>query len=825
MNKRLSFLFCFFVVTLILTAQNKVRIFGYVVDSNNRGIELVNVFLKGTTTGTTTNQNGYYELITEIKDSAEITFSMVGYQTVSYTIHPKAKVIQLTVELPALNQEIKEIDIVGQKRQTNTIDVLNPSKYRLMPNPSGGIESLLIAFTGVTSSNELSSQYNVRGGNFDENIVYVNGIEIYRPLLIRAGQQEGLSFINSDMVQNVAFSSGGFGVEYGDKMSSVLDIQYKKPRGTEASVSLNLLGASAYVGTASKRFTQMHGIRYKTSAYLLGTLETKGEYNPSFVDYQTYLTYQLKPKWELTFLGNFSQNSYQFIPQTRETSFGTYNMGRKLTVFFGGQEKDLFQTAFGAFTLNYQPLKETKLSLNASGIRTNEKETYDISGEYVLSEIKMEDDLSKETGETLGIGNYHEHARNRLNATVMNISHLGETTISKHQLKWGALLQFEKINDKINEWEWRDSSGYSLPYRPYEAKLYYNLKALNSLSSTRSSVFFQDTYRYSSVAGTFSFTGGLRASYWSFNDEFLLSPRLSFSYLPHWEKDFSFRFATGLYYQSPFYKEIRDTIIDNIGNVNVALNSHIKSPRSVHFVLGGDYYFRALGRPFKFTTETYLKLTDRLISYSIDNVKIVYSGENDGKAYTAGIDFKLFGELVPGTDSWINFSLMRSREDLINDSYVKNTYDENGNLSFSEIVNPGWIPGPNEQRYSFSMMFQDYLPTDPRYKLQLKFIWSDGLPFGPPRNYQFRSVFRMPPYRRVDIGASRLLVNGTDKWMEKTWLKPVKDIWLNVEVFNLLDFKNVNSYYWVTDVYGQQLAVPNYLTGRQFNIKLIVDFK
>lgn len=825
MNKRLSFLFCFFVVTLILTAQNKVRIFGYVVDSNNRGIELVNVFLKGTTTGTTTNQNGYYELITEIKDSAEITFSMVGYQTVSYTIHPKAKVIQLTVELPALNQEIKEIDIVGQKRQTNTIDVLNPSKYRLMPNPSGGIESLLIAFTGVTSSNELSSQYNVRGGNFDENIVYVNGIEIYRPLLIRAGQQEGLSFINSDMVQNVAFSSGGFGVEYGDKMSSVLDIQYKKPRGTEASVSLNLLGASAYVGTASKRFTQMHGIRYKTSAYLLGTLETKGEYNPSFVDYQTYLTYQLKPKWELTFLGNFSQNSYQFIPQTRETSFGTYNMGRKLTVFFGGQEKDLFQTAFGAFTLNYQPLKETKLSLNASGFRTNEKETYDISGEYVLSEIKMEDDLSKETGETLGIGNYHEHARNRLNATVMNISHLGETTISKHQLKWGALLQFEKINDKINEWEWRDSSGYSLPYRPYEAKLYYNLKALNSLSSTRSSVFFQDTYRYSSVAGTFSFTGGLRASYWSFNDEFLLSPRLSFSYLPHWEKDFSFRFATGLYYQSPFYKEIRDTIIDNIGNVNVALNSHIKSPRSVHFVLGGDYYFRALGRPFKFTTETYLKLTDRLISYSIDNVKIVYSGENDGKAYTAGIDFKLFGELVPGTDSWINFSLMRSREDLINDSYVKNTYDENGNLSFSEIVNPGWIPGPNEQRYSFSMMFQDYLPTDPRYKLQLKFIWSDGLPFGPPRNYQFRSVFRMPPYRRVDIGASRLLVNGTDKWMEKTWLKPVKDIWLNVEVFNLLDFKNVNSYYWVTDVYGQQLAVPNYLTGRQFNIKLIVDFK
>ncbi|MEI8085541.1 MAG: TonB-dependent receptor [Paludibacter sp.] len=825
MKNKIFFLLSILFFTVGMSAQTKVRVYGYVIDTNNRGIELANVYFQNSTIGTVTNQNGYYEIITEIKDSATLVYSLLGYTTIKHTIYPTQKVLQISVELPSLSKEIAEVNVIGQRRQTSTLDMLDASKYRLMPNASGGIESLLITFAGVSSSNELSSQYNVRGGNFDENIVYVNGIEVYRPLLVRAGQQEGLSFINPDMVKNVAFSAGGFDAKYGDKMSSVLDINYKKPTEFEATASMSLLGGSAYVGTANKKFTQMHGVRYKTSAYLLGTLDTQGEYNPSFIDYQTYLTYQLKPKWELTFLGNFSQNSYQFIPQTRETSFGTYNMGRKLTVYFEGQEKDLFRTSFGALTLNFKPIKGMKLSLLASTFYTNESETYDILGEYVLSEVKMELDPTKQTGEALGVGKYQQHARNRLNATVSNIAHLGEYDLENHKLKWGVNLQNEIISDKISEWEWRDSAGYSLPFSDKQVNLYYNMKASNVLSTLRTTAFFQDTYKWDTKLGSFSFTGGLRANYWTFNKELLVSPRFSVSLLPHWEKDFSFRFATGLYYQAPFYKEIRDTVTDALGNVNISLNSNIKAQRTVHFVLGGDHYFRAWGRPFKFTTEAYLKLADRVISYSIDNVRIRYSGQNDAKAYTAGADFKLFGELVPGTDSWINLSLMDSKEDILNDSYINKTYDSDGKVLTTNTVYPGWVSRPSEQRYTFSMMFQDYLPNNPKYKLQLKFIWSDGLPFGPPRNNEFRAAFRTPPYRRVDIGMSRVLVNGTDKMMNKAWLKHVKNVWLNVEVFNMLNFKNVNSYYWVTDIYGNQMSVPNYLTGRQLNLKIMVDLK
>jgi hypothetical protein len=825
MNNKLFYILCFLFISLGVSAQSKVRIYGYVIDTNNRGIELANVYFQNSSKGTTTNQNGYYELIADIKDSATIIYSLLGYKTIKHTIHPHQKVIHISVELPSANKEIAGVDIIGQRRQTSTLDMLDATKYRLMPNAAGGIESLLITFAGVSSNNELSSQYNVRGGNFDENIVYVNGIEVYRPLLVRAGQQEGLSFINPDMVKNVAFSSGGFDAKYGDKMSSVLDINYKKPTEFEASASVSLLGGSAYLGTANKRFTQMHGIRYKTSAYLLGTLDTKGEYTPEFLDYQTFLTYQLKPKLELTFLGNFSQNSYQFIPQTRETSFGTYNMGRNLTVYFEGQEKDLFRTSFGALTLNYRPVKDMKLSLLASAFNTNENETYDILGEYVLSEVKMDLNAENKKGESLGVGKYHEHARNRLNATVANIAHLGEFDKENHKVKWGMNLQTEIISDKISEWEWRDSAGYSLPFSDKQVNLFYNMKASNVLTTMRTTAFFQDTYKWKSEAGTFSFTGGLRANYWSFNKELLVSPRFSVSYLPHWKRDFSFRFATGVYYQAPFYKEIRDTLSDALGNVDINLNSNIKAQRTVHFVLGGDHYFRAWGRPFKFTSEAYLKLADRVISYSVDNVRIRYSGKNDAKAYTAGVDFKLFGELVPGTDSWINLSLMDSKEDIIGDSYINHTYDESGKILTSETVYPGWVSRPSEQRYTFSMMFQDYLPNNPKYKLQLKFIWSDGLPFGPPRNPQFRAAFRSPSYRRVDIGASRVLVSGTDKVLDKPWLKHVKNIWLNLEVFNMLNFKNVNSYYWVTDIYGQQMSVPNYLTGRQLNLKIMVDLK
>ncbi len=826
MRSRVSLIVIFIVFfSTIAISQNKIRVFGYVIDTNNRGIELANVYIENTNTGTSTNINGYYELITEIGDSATLVYSMVGYRTFKHTIYPRQKVLQISVELPQLTSEINDIEVIAQRRQTSTLDYIDPTKLRLMPNTSGGIESLLITFAGVSQNNELSSQYTVRGGNFDENIVYVNGIEVYRPLLIRAGQQEGLSFINPDLVQNVAFSSGGFDARFGDKMSSVLDIEYKKPLKNEASASISLLGASAYVGTANKKFTQMHGIRHKTSSYLLGTLDTKGEYKPSFVDYQTYLTYQLKPKWEITFLGNFSQNHYEFEPQTRSTSFGTYNMGRNFTVWFEGREKDLFRTMFGAFTLNYQPQKNTKLSFLASAFHTNENETYDILGEYILSEVKMDLDPEKQAGASLGIGKYQEHARNRLKGTVANLIHTGEHNLENHKIRWGATLQHEYISDKISEWEWRDSAGYSLPFSPEKVNLYYNLKAETTLPSFRTTAFFQDTYKKNLKIGYFTATAGVRANYWSFNNELLISPRASVALIPHWKKDFSFRFATGIYHQAPFYKELRNTYTDQLGNVEISLNEDIKAQRSAHFVLAGDHYFRAWGRPFKFTAESYLKLADRIETYTVDNVRIRYSGENDAIAYTAGVDFKLYGELVPGTDSWINFSLMNSKEDIIGDWYFNNTYDDDGKVVSSEKVYPGWVSRPNEQRYSFSMLFQDYLPNNPKYKVNLKFIWSDGLPFGAPRSIQYRAAFRSPAYRRVDIGASRVLANGTDRLLDRPWLKHVKNIWINVEVFNLLDFKNVNSHYWVTDIYSNQYAVPNYLTGRQLNLKLMIDFK
>ncbi len=823
---RKSLIYLLFIILVsTATAQSKLRVYGYVIDTNNRGIELANVYFENTTVGTSTNANGYYELMAEVKDSVAIVYSMVGYETIRHTLHPKQQVIQISVELRASSKQIDDFDVVAQRRQTSTMDYLDPMKSKLIPNISGNFESILITFAGVTSNNELSSQYNVRGGNFDENIVYVNGIEVYRPLLVRAGQQEGLSFINQDMVQKVGFSSGAFNAEYGDKMSSVLDIEYKKPKEFESSVSMSLLGGTAYVGTAKNKFTQLHGIRYKTSAYLLGSLDTDGEYNPSFIDYQGYFTYNLSEKSELTFLGNFSQNIFNFIPQTRSTSFGTYNTGRNLTVFFEGQEKDIFRTAFGALSYHYKPKQNLKLSLTASAFQTNENENFDILGEYILSEVKMDLNAENREGATLGIGKYQEHARNTLNATVANIGHTGEYNALSHKLKWGANLQHEIIVDNISEWEWRDSAGYSLPYNNQTVNLYYNMKSANTLKTWRTTAFIQDTYKWNNESGIFTLTGGVRSNYWSYNKELIVSPRASIAFVPDWKKDFSFRFATGLYYQAPFYKEIRDTITDAIGNVNIALNENIRAQRSLQFVLGGDHYFRAFGRPFKFTTEAYLKLADRVITYDVDNVQITYSGENNAKAYTAGIDFKLFGELVPGTDSWLNFSLMNSKEDIIGDSYIQHTYDDNQNIIASETIWPGWVSRPNEQRYAFSMMFQDYLPNNPKYKVQLKFIYSDGMPFGPPRNNLYRGAFRAPAYKRVDIGGSRVLINGKDALLDKKWLHGVQSIWLNLEIFNLMDFKNVNSYYWVTDIYGQQMAVPNYLTGRQFNVKLIVDFK
>jgi len=790
-----------------VAVSQTLRIFGTVTDEKNQPLEYADVYIKGTNKGTVTDKRGFFELFVSTKnDTITILFDFVGFSQEERKIvtNKRSQDVKLSVTLKESSIILGPHDVQAIRRQTSSVQTLDVSNLRFIPGVGGGIE-VLIQGSGVSSTNELSSQYSVRGGNYDENSVYVNSIEVYRPLLIRAGQQEGLSFVNPDLVESVTFSSGGFSAQYGDKMASALDITYKKPTKFEGSVAASLLGASAYIGTSSSRFTQVHGVRYKTSAYLLGTLETTGEYSPNFFDYQTYLTYDFSPKWETTFLGNVSQNSYNFVPKTRTTSFGTMDNMKEFTVFFSGQEKDLFQTLFGAWTLNFKPKEKLKLSIMSSAFSTAENETFDITGEYWLSEVDGTNTLL--VNRAAGIGTYQEHARNRLNATVLNISQLGVLKLHSNELKWGVTYQREQIKDRLNEWERRDSAGFSLPVNHEHLSLYYNLSSEQDMSTNRFMAYLLNTYSKQLSWGKIVVTGGVRANYWDFNDELLISPRASIAWFPEWEeRNFGFRLATGIYYQAPFYKEIRGTKEDENRNVEVYLNNKIKATRSAQILLGADYYFREWGRPFKFTTEIYYKHIDRIIPYRVENVKVVYSGHNNGEGYVAGIDLKLFGAFVPGTDSWVSLSLMQAKEDIYGDG-------------------KGYIPRPTDQRYNISLFFQDYLPGYERLKVNLKLTWADGLPFGPPRSSQYMStVFRTSAYRRVDIGATYGLIAGQDSIMNGMLLKWSKALLFNFEVFNLLDIKNVNSYYWITDVTNIQYAVPNYLTGRLINLRVQANF-
>ncbi len=816
-------LFAFCLCTL---GAQKIFVRGYALDDEKYAVGFATVQLKGTTTGVITNEKGFFDISFPqqlVEDTIVLKFSCVGYETVERIIPMTSeKVYNVVVIMPRSSTELEQIEVKGLRRQISTMTTIDPTQLKVLPDASGGnFESILTTFAGVSSNNEMSSQYSVRGGNYDENSVYVNGIEVYRPLLVRAGQQEGLSFINPDMVGAVNFSAGGFDAKYGDKMSSVLDVTYKKPSKFEANISASLQGASAYVGSSSNKFTQLHGIRFKSMQVLLGTLETKGEYNPYFIDYQTFMTWKLSQKCEMSFLGNFSQNYYKFVPKSRTTSFGTISNANRFKVYFDGMEKDIFRTYFGALGLSYKPTTSVDLGWNISVFNTNEQETYDIEGSYLLSELDMsgvsDDDDEKDTG-SLGVGSYHEHARNRLSATVAAVAHNGSYRYKQNLLQWGISYQAEIIYDRIREWETRDSAGYSLPVLSDKVGIIYSLYSNNDLISHRVQGYIQDVYKLAVPFGEFAFTGGVRFNVWSFNNDVLVSPRVTMAFLPNWKQDFNFRLAAGLYHQSPFYKELRYTQQDENGNNIVVLNNNIRAQRSFHLVAGMDYFFRIWNRPFKLTVEAYYKPADRVISYYVDNVRVRYSGENDAIAYTTGVDVKLFGEFVPGTDSWISFSWMRSRENIINDHY--SVYSNMGNY-LGEVF-PGYISRPNEQRYNISLFFQDYFPNHPEYKFHVKLVWSDGLPFGAPRSERYMATFRTKAYNRVDLGVSRGFDASRDKWMRH--IAPVKNIWLSLELFNLFDIKNVNSYYWITDIYNRQFAVPNYLTGFMVNFNLSVGF-
>ena len=814
MRKILSIVFLL-ALTASLYARNA-RVYGYVVDQNNVGIELANVVVLNADRpiGTATNKNGYYELLLDEADTVVLNYSMIGYTSVQQRIIDLREVININVQLLTDEQLLSEIEVRGIKHTQGTMDHIDAATTRVMPDATGGsIESLLITFAGVSQTNELSSQYNVRGGSFDENSVYVNGIEVHRPLLIRSGQQEGLSFVNPEMVENVQFSAGGFGAQYGDKMASVLDITYKRPSSFEASISASLLGAQLYVGHGDSTYSQMHGLRYKTSKYMLGGLATAGNYQPTYIDYQTYITWKVAPKWHMSFLGNVSQNDYRFTPDSLSESFGGQD-AKNLSIYYEGQEKDRFLTAFAALSAKGKVSKEVEIGFDLSGFYTNERENFDITGQYVLSNAPADGstpgnthseltNLSDETFDVLGTGIFHQHARNNLEASVVTLAHNGSWKRGQNTLIWGLSGQMEMIRDAISEWEWRDSAGYSMPDNGHTMELYYAMNGTSEMRTARLQAYIQNEHKWNTNSGQWILTVGGRLQWWSWNNEVLPSPRASVEWIPGWKRDLCFRLATGLYYQAPFYKELRDTITDALGVTRIRLNQDLRAQRSVHVVLGGDYYFRAWGRPFKMTAEGYYKYIDRMESYTVDNVRVRYSGRNDSKGYAGGLDLKLYGELVPGADSWISFSTMVARQRFIG-----------SNL---------WIPSPNEQRWNFSMLFQDYIPQLPQLKFHLKMQFAEGQPYYAPRNNQ--AWGRMPTYKRIDIGATYSFNAQTAKFMRKPSAKHVKEWSIQFEVFNLVGWRNVNSYFWVADAYGNEWASPNYLTGRRYNLKITVDLR
>ena len=785
----LTIIFC--LVSMMAKAQS-FTLSGKVSDEDGNGIELATVSCLEQGAVTVANLKGEYTLNLKSADSVVVKFSMVGFQTRTRVLRrPKGKQ-RLLVTLHPM-ESLDEVVVTEKRRQTTGTDQLDTKNLRQTPSTTGNaVEELVQQQAGVSTHNELSSQYNVRGGSFDENSVYINGTEVYRPLLIRSGQQEGLSVINSDMVEKIGFSSGGFEAKYGDKMSSALDIQYRKPTRLEGNLQASLLGGSIFLGYGNKKFSMSHGLRYKTNRYLLSSLETKGEYRPNFLDYQTYITWSPNKRWDVDFIGNISENHYNFKPSDRETSFGTMQDVKSFKVYFDGQEKDIFRTLFGTASITYHPTDKTNVKLQVAAFHTKEQETYDIQGQYWLDDTQ--------TQENLGVGTYMEHARNYLTANVQSVKLTVNHKAKRHDIAGGFTMKWEEIEENAREYEMRDSSGYSIPHTGKRLDMIYSLASKNKISSTRLEAYLQDTYRFQTGSGEkpnlWTLNMGVRLANWSYNKETIISPRVSLALIPSFNEDMTFRLSTGLYYQAPFYKELRDTTTIN-GRTIVTLNQDIKSQQSIHIVGAFDYRFRLANRPFRFTAEAYYKILRNLVPYNVQNMKVVYYGENLAKGHAAGLDLKLYGEFVPGTDSWLTFSVMSTRQ----------------------TINGMSVPLPTDQRWGVNLHFTDYFPGTQRWKMTLRLAFADGLPFGAPHRGLEKQQFRAPAYKRADIGMSFLAYHN-----ENRTTFGVRRIWVSAEGLNIFGISNVNSYYWVTDVTNQQYAVPNYLTGRQINGKVIVEF-
>lgn len=786
----------FQIICLLVTVTASAQTFtlqGRVTDENNEPIEFASVSCLKQGKMTMTSLKGEYSMQLHSADSVVIKFSMIGYKAKTRILRRPRGKQTLQIVLHSDENQLGEVTVTGKKIETGQMEDISKDHLKSLPSASGNaVEELIQSQAGVSTHSELSSQYNVRGGSFDENSVYIDNVEIYRPFLVRSGQQEGISVINPDMVEKISFSTGGYEARYGDKMSSALNIKYRKPKKFEATASASMLGASAFVGVSNKKVSWSNGFRYKTTKHLLGSMDTKGEYSPTFIDYQTYLTYTPNKRWEIKLLGNISDNHYNFTPEDRETKFGTMENVKAFQVYFDGQEKDVFRTFFGAVGITRNFGEKTSLSLIASAFNTREQEKYDIQGQYWLTQT--------ETSENLGVGTYFQHARNYLKAHVESAKLLFKTKYKKHDIEGAFTFKKEKITENSVEYEMRDSSNYSVPHTGKDLYMIYSMRAKNMLDANRIEAYVQDAFRFTSnnEKTLYTLNYGVRLSHWSYTKETIVSPRVSLGIIPAFNENITMRFATGLYYQAPFFKELRDTTTQN-GITYASLNSKAKSQRSIHFIAGFDYRFRMNNRSFKFTAEAYYKALGNLVPYSVNNVKVVYYGSNESSGHAAGIDLKLYGEFVPGTDSWLSLSLMNT----------------------SMKLNGKSIPLPTDQRYAINLFFTDYFPGTDRWKMSLKLALADGLPFSAPHQELESNVFRAPAYKRADIGLSYRLLNNEGKQRKHIQLR---NVWLGAECLNLFGINNVNSYYWITDVTGGQYAVPNYLTGRQINFRVTVDF-
>lgn len=779
-------------VTVTASAQT-FTLQGRVTDENNDPIEFASISCLKQGKMTMTSLKGEYSMQLHSADSVVIKFSMIGYKAKTRVLRRPRGKQTLQIVLHSDENQLGEVTVTGKKIETGQMEDISKDHLKSLPSASGNaVEELIQSQAGVSTHSELSSQYNVRGGSFDENSVYIDNVEIYRPFLVRSGQQEGISVINPDMVEKISFSTGGYEARYGDKMSSALNIKYRKPKKFEATASASMLGASAFIGVSNKKVSWSNGFRYKTTKHLLGSMDTKGEYSPTFIDYQTYLTYTPNKRWEIKLLGNISDNHYNFTPEDRETKFGTMENVKAFQVYFDGQEKDVFRTFFGAVGITRNFGEKTSLSLIASAFNTREQEKYDIQGQYWLTQT--------ETSENLGVGTYFQHARNYLKAHVESAKLLFKTKYKKHEIEGAFTFKKEKITENSVEYEMRDSSNYSIPHTGKDLYMIYSMRAKNVLDANRIEAYVQDAFRFTSnnEKTLYTLNYGVRLSHWSYTKETIVSPRVSLGIIPAFNENITMRFATGLYYQAPFFKELRDTTTQN-GITYASLNSKAKSQRSIHFIAGFDYRFRMNNRSFKFTAEAYYKALGNLVPYSVNNVKVVYYGSNESSGHAAGIDLKLYGEFVPGTDSWLSLSLMNT----------------------SMKLNGKSIPLPTDQRYAINLFFTDYFPGTDRWKMSLKLALADGLPFSAPHQELESNVFRAPAYKRADIGLSYRLLNNEGKQRKHIQLR---NVWLGAECLNLFGINNVNSYYWITDVTGGQYAVPNYLTGRQINFRVTVDF-